>query len=85
LSEPNPDKKLNLTVCFGTSCFLRGAQSLYTELMAYVKARGIEEDTEFKVSFCNEQCTKGPVLTVNGLVLDRCTIDMAVREIEKTI
>ncbi len=76
---------LHLNICFGTSCFIRGAQDLYTGLMAYVKDRGITAETEFKVSFCSEQCDKGPVVTVNGTVIDHCTLEKAVSEIEKIL
>lgn len=76
---------VSLDICFGTSCFLRGAQNLYAELMAYVKNRGIEARTTFTVSFCGEVCTKGPVLSVNGRRIEHCTIEEAVREIEKII
>ncbi len=82
-NQQNP--LLNLNICFGTSCFIRGAQGLYTGLMDYVRKRGIEEKTEFKVSFCSEQCDKGPVITVNGKLLERCTLEMAKEEIEKII
>lgn len=79
------DKKLRLTICFGTSCFLRGAQELYKKLMEYVRERKIEDKTEFKVSFCGEQCKKGPVLSVNDKVIEHCTFEKAVNEIEKAL
>jgi NADH-quinone oxidoreductase subunit G len=83
MSDQSTKTTLTLDVCFGTSCFIRGAQELYTRLLEYVKARGIDGETEFKVSFCNEQCTRGPLLTVNGVAVDRCTFERAVEEIEK--
>ena len=79
------DAVLNLNICFGTSCFIRGAQDLYTQLMEYVRNRGITDETELKVSFCTEQCDKGPVLTVNGRLIEHCTLDKAAEEIEKII
>lgn len=82
--DENPGR-LRLDFCFGTSCFIRGAQDLYTGVMDYVKSRGIAPETEFKVSFCNEQCTRGPVLTVNGTTIDGCTLEKATEEIEKAL
>jgi NADH-quinone oxidoreductase subunit G len=76
---------VSLEICFGTSCFLRGAQDLYAELMAYVKNHGIEARTTFSVSFCSEACAKGPVLSVNGRRIEHCTIEKAVQEIKKII
>ncbi len=53
--------------------------------MEYVNERGIADDTEFKVSFCSEQCKKGPNLSVNGVSIEHCTIEKAIAEIEKFI
>ncbi len=79
------DKKLAITICFGTSCFLRGAQTLYTQVMEYLSGRDLIDKTEFSASFCGKLCKKGPVLSVNGKSIEHCTIDMAVAEIEKAL
>ena len=79
------EKKLELNICFGTSCFLRGAQQLYNKLMEYIRNNSLEKDIDFKVSFCGEQCKKGPVLTVNGKLLDHCTFERAIKEIESVL
>ncbi len=85
LTESSGEKKLNLNICFGTSCFLRGAQQLYTKLMDYIREEDLEKDTEFTASFCTERCKRGPVLSVNGKVLEHCTFEKAIDEIQKTI
>ncbi len=85
LSEGVGEKNLKLNICFGTSCFLRGAQELYTRLMEYVRENDMESDTEFTASFCTERCKKGPVLVVNGKAIEQCTFELAVEEIQKAI
>ncbi len=80
--ESLDDAKITLTICFGTSCFIRGAQQLYTQLMDYLRERGILGETALKVTFCSERCDKGPVLTVNGSVIEHCSIDKAIAAIE---
>ncbi len=82
LTRPEGDKKLSLKICFGTSCFLRGAQSLYMNLMEHIREQNLAESTEFTASFCGKACKKGPVLEINGKVIEHCTLDMAVKEIE---
>lgn len=77
--------KVELTICFGTSCLLRGAQELYTGLTAYVKDRDIENNIDFKVSFCRDACSKGPNLVINGNIINQCTLEKARDEIEKLI
>lgn len=85
LSETEGEKDLNLNICFGTSCFLRGAQQLYTDLIDYIREEDMEADTEFKASFCTERCKKGPVLKVNGKAIEQCTFEKAVEEIKKAV
>ena len=87
LAETNDggDKLLSLTICFGTSCFLRGAQQLYSQLMEYLREKGLEDKTRFTASFCSEKCKKGPVLTVNGETIEHCTLEKATAAIEKVL
>lgn len=85
LSNLDGDKKLKIRICFGTSCFLRGAPGIYTKLTEYVRAKGIEDETEFKISFCGEKCEKGPVLVINDKLIERCTAELAIKEIEEVL
>ncbi len=85
INESSGDKELLLSICFGTSCFLRGAQDLYNRLMEYIRQNDLEDQTEFKANFCGKLCEKGPVLKVNGKSLEHCTYKTAVREIENII
>jgi NADH-quinone oxidoreductase subunit G len=85
VSNPEGEIKVRLNICFGTSCFLRGAQELYTNIAGYVRKKGIEHNTEFKISFCGEQCKKGPVISVNDKVIEHCTMEKATQEIERCL
>ena len=58
INEVPENKKLEITICFGTSCFLRGAQTLYTQLMEYLSERELLGKTEFTASFCGKQCKR---------------------------
>ncbi|MDO4552369.1 MAG: [FeFe] hydrogenase, group A [Bacillota bacterium] len=85
LSGEGEEKALSLTICLGTSCFLRGSQTLYTQLMEYLREKGLEEETSFVASFCKERCERGPVLVVNDKVLERCTLEDATAAIEEAL
>ena len=85
LTSPGENKRLSLKICFGTSCFLRGAQNLYTNLMEHIRGQGLADATEFTASFCGKACKKGPVLEINGKVIEHCTMDTAVREINEVL
>jgi NADH-quinone oxidoreductase subunit G len=79
------DKKLTLSICLGTSCFLRGAQELYSKLMEYLRENNWTEQVEFKATFCSKRCKKGPVLEVNGVSIEQCTYETAVTAINRVM
>ncbi len=84
LNQAN-NKKVSLSICFGTSCYLRGSQKLYTQLIDYIRQHNLDQEVEFSASFCGKQCKKGPVVVVNGKTLEHCDLDLAVAEITKAL
>jgi len=85
INPAGEDKKLSLTICFGRTCFERGAQELYLSLMKYIRDAELEEHTEFKAKFCAKMCERGPVLEVNGETLEHCTYQKAIEAIEMAL
>lgn len=83
IRRPEQEAELSIKICLGTSCFLRGAQTLYSQLTDYITQNGLDEVTEISASFCNELCQKGPVVTINGKILEHCTFERAVQELKK--
>jgi NADH:ubiquinone oxidoreductase subunit E len=53
--------------------------------MAYIREKGLEEQTEFTAKFCGKMCKKGPTLEVNGNIIEKCDFETAVRAIERAI
>ncbi|MCL2228031.1 MAG: iron hydrogenase small subunit, partial [Oscillospiraceae bacterium] len=85
LNEATGAKMLSLTICFGKSCFEMGAQQLYGRLMQHIRKEGIEANAEFVGRFCAKKCGKGPVLVVNGNLIEHCTFEKAVEAIATAI
>jgi len=85
LGEATGNKEVTLEICFGTSCFLRGAQGLYKDLMNYIRENNLNDKVEFKATFCGKHCKQGPVLNVNGKLLEHCTFDNAKAEIQAVL
>jgi len=85
LGQSSGEKALSLEICFGTSCFLRGSQQLYKDIMGYLRENELEEKTDIKANFCSKHCKKGPVLTINGKTIEQCTFELAKKEIEKVL
>lgn len=83
IRKPSAETKISMKICLGTSCFLRGAQNLYTQLNDYIHVQGLDDVTEVSASFCNERCQRGPVVIINGSVLEHCTFERAVSELKR--
>jgi NADH-quinone oxidoreductase subunit G len=85
INEIPGEKKLTLSICFGTSCFLRGSQELYKQLTGFIRDNSLEEVTEFKANFCGKMCKKGPVVSVNDKTIENCTLELAKAEIRRAL
>jgi len=55
-----------VSVCVGTSCFIRGAQDVLAALTAFVEEKGLYGTVDLKATFCMEACDKGPSIVING-------------------
>ena len=85
LNAAAEDKLLSMTICFGRSCYNRGAQDIYSGLMEYIRGAGLDARTEFKARFCEKVCGKGPILEVNGVRLENCTLEKAAEAIDTVL
>lgn len=75
----SPKGKYNISVCMGTACYVKGAQSLLDALTEKLGI-GIDEctpDGKFSLTACRciGACGLGPVLTVNDEVYGKLTAD----------
>ena len=77
------DVELKITVCFGTSCIIRGSQDIINSLIKYVKDNNLEDLVEVNASFCFEKCDRGPVVRINGKVIVKASIDDVLEEIKR--
>jgi NADH-quinone oxidoreductase subunit G len=61
--------RVPVSVCVGTSCYLRGSQKLLQELLRHVEEHDLEDAVEIQATFCMEACDRGPTVRVAGQVL----------------
>ncbi|MEN8906488.1 MAG: [FeFe] hydrogenase, group A [Clostridiales bacterium] len=66
-------EKVEITICFGTGCFIKGSQELLQKTIGFIKNQKIEKYIELKTSFCFEKCSKGPVVRINDEIFEECT------------
>ena len=53
-------------ICLGSSCFARGNAENLRVIQEYVAARGLAVRVTTVGHLCEDQCSRGPNLTVNG-------------------
>ena len=55
---------LNLTVCIGSSCHLKGSRQVVAQLQKLIAEHGVGEKVELGGTFCMGKCQKGVCVTV---------------------
>ncbi len=76
---------LKVTVCVGTSCFVKGSQSILKRLLQEVETRGLDNEVDVRASFCFEACDRGPSVQIGGKRLERCTTEQALATFEEAL
>lgn len=57
---------MEITICIGSSCHLRGSREIIGKLEKLVSENSLQDEVELKGSFCMGQCQKGVCVTVDG-------------------
>ena len=70
-------EKVEVTVCTGTNCFVKGSQAILQELLQHVEAEHLQDQVSIRASFCFEKCDHGPTVTVDGHRIQKCTAQAA--------
>jgi NADH-quinone oxidoreductase subunit G len=78
-------QKVGVSVCVGTSCFIRGSQTLLKRLADYVESRDLDDTVEIQATFCFEHCDRGPTVRIGEQVIEHCTYDSACKAIETAL
>ena len=55
---------LNLTVCIGSSCHLKGSRQVVEQLQRLIAEHELGEKVELSGTFCMGKCQKGVCVTV---------------------
>lgn len=86
--------KIEVCVCVGTNCFLRGSQELLKNLMDYVTENKLEDIVGFegqdemvdvKATFCFERCDRGPIARVNETIIEYATFEKVKEVLDKEV
>ena len=64
-----------IQVCIGSSCHLKGSHEVITRLQQIIQEKQLEDKVELMASFCLGNCANGVSMTINGRLVDNCSID----------
>lgn len=59
---------MNIKVCVGSSCFIRGAYDVVRELERLLASNSLEVQVQITGSFCMEHCSHGVTVAVDDCV-----------------
>lgn len=77
------NKKKEMTICLGSSCFSRGNSKNLKVIQEYLKNKGLEAEINFKGQLCSENCLNGPMLIIDGKQYDNVTQQMVLDILDK--
>lgn len=64
-------KIIDVGVCIGTNCYVKGSWMLLEGLSAELRKRGLSERFRVKARFCTGQCGDGPNVVVDSKIISR--------------
>lgn len=86
--------KIDISVCVGTNCYIKGSQDILTRLNKYVVEnrlsdrvgfKGQEEMVDVKATFCFEKCEKAPLVSIDNIQIEKATFEKAVEVLERQL
>lgn len=60
------DNITEVTICLGSSCFSRKNRDTVTALQSYIEKNNFNNRVKLKGGHCFGECSKGPVIIING-------------------
>lgn len=74
-----PEAKLGVSVCVGTSCYVKGSQKLLNELTRHIEQQGLDSVINVSATFCTESCDQGPTVRIGDQTIHQCTLEKALQ------
>ncbi len=79
------NSKLQVSVCVGTNCFIKGSQEILKKLINYVEENNLTDTVDIKANFCMENCDEGPSVTIGDKLLKKCSAQSAIKTLETLV
>ena len=76
---------LDVEICFGTGCYIRGSQDLMKQVVDGLEAEGLKEKIDVKAAFCFENCDKGPSVKVGGELIAGADVEKVLSKVNEKL
>ena len=73
-----------IEICMGSSCFSRGNRKTLQVIQKYLREHDREQDVVLKGNHCFSDCSRGPVVKINGEIHEKVTPQNIIDILEKT-
>ncbi|MFO7895465.1 MAG: (2Fe-2S) ferredoxin domain-containing protein [Candidatus Cloacimonadales bacterium] len=64
-------KKIDLSICLGSSCYPRGNKANLQKIKQFIEDNHLQERVNLKGSLCLKKCKEGPVLVIDGEIFTK--------------
>jgi len=68
---------VDVGVCIGTNCYIKGSWKLLEGLAAELRRRGLSEHFRIRARFCTGQCEGGPNVVIGNKIISVENVDQA--------
>ncbi len=82
---PGATEPVSVSVCVGTSCYLKGSQEILRKVLDHVEARNLHGAVEVKGTFCFENCGKAPNVAVGDNLIEEATAEKVLAAVSKAV
>lgn len=63
--------KHKIVICMGSSCFARGNERNIRVIQDFLQKNNLEADVEFVGAHCENVCSNGPNITIDGVMYNK--------------
>lgn len=75
VSKEPQTNQVEVQVCVGTSCYLKGSVNMLKALTDQVKRAELDSSVKIKAAFCCQQCASGPMVMVGDTPVSKATVE----------
>jgi NADH-quinone oxidoreductase subunit G len=77
--------RLNIRVCVGTNCFVKGSQAVLQALLHHVEENDLGHLVDIRAAFCTEKCDEGPTVTIGDRHVSKCSVNEAIATVDEML